>query len=459
MNITQEPLSDLSAKIQIKISKEDYEKEVNDELKKFQRKASMPGFRPGKVPFGMVKKMYGSSVTGETINKLVSDALNNYLVEKELPVIGYPLPMEEETDLDALKEDEGFSLSFEVGLSPEIELDLTKIEVPFIEIEATEEDVQKTIDNIIESNPTITSAEIVSENDRLEVKLIEANEAGEEVENAFEQEITLHMDQITDQESKDLLIGKESGAEFIFNLAKALGSEEAVGKLLKLEETNMDIAKLDFNLIIREIEHQEKPSLDEALFEKIFPGKELKDEAAFREYLKTDIEKQFAQEHKRYFFGKAVDQLLDTVEMPLPEEFLKRWLVETSEGKLTLEEVNKEFEDKYAKGIRWQLFEGKLLKQNPDLAVKQEEIRAHVKSYFFGSMGLNTEDEEMSKRLEGIIDTMLQNNEETKRISDQLFESKLTELFLEKMLRKTETMTYEAFVAKVNEEHKDHDHE
>lgn len=459
MNITHEPLSDLSAKIQIKVSKDDYEQEVNAELKKYQRQASMPGFRPGKVPFGMVKKMYGPSITGEKINQLVSDALNNYLVEEKMPVIGYPLPMQDATDIDAVKDNEDISLTFEVGFAPEIVLDLEKIEVPYIEIEATETDIQKTIDNIIDNNPEITSVDIVEEDDRLVVKLIEANEAGEEVDGGFENELKFHLDQITDKESKDILIGKEVGAEFIFNLAKAMGSEEAAEKFLQLGEDEKDLAKGDFNLIIQEIEHEEKPALDEKLFDKIFPGKEIKDEATFRQQLKEDIEKQFAQEHKRYFFGKAVDALLENIDLPLPVDFLKRWMIETSEGKLSMEELDKEFESKYAKGIRWQLIEAELMKQNPELAVKESEIRAHVKSYFFGSMGLDSQDEEMSKRMDGIIDTMLQNKEETKRINDQLSEAKLADFFLDKMQRKNEKMTYEAFVAKVNEEHKAHDHE
>ncbi|MCK9452090.1 MAG: trigger factor [Bacteroidales bacterium] len=459
MNITHEPLSDLSAKIQIKVSKDDYEKEVDAELKKYQRQASMPGFRPGKVPFGMVKKMYGPSITGEKINQLVSDALNNYLVEQKMPVVGYPLPMQEATDIDAVKDNEDISLTFEVGFAPEITIDLSKIEVPFIEIKATDDDIQKTVDNIIDNNPEITSVDIVGENDRLEIKLVQANEAGEEIEGGFEKEVKLHLDQITDKESKDALIGKEAGSEFIFNLAKAMGSEEAVIKFLQLGEDELEMAKSDFNLIIQDIEHEEKPALDEALFEKIFPGKEIKDEATFKEQLKGDIENQFAQEHKRYFFGKAVDQLLEQVDLPLPVDFLKRWLIETSEGKLKMEELDKEFDSKYAKGIRWQLIEAELMKQNPELAVKEEEIRAHVKSYFFGSMGLDIMDEEMGQRMDGIIDTMLQNKEETRRISDQLSETKLTDLFLDKMPRKTESMSYEAFVTKVNEEHKEHDHE
>jgi trigger factor len=212
-------------------------------------------------------------------------------------------------------------------------------------------------------------------------------------------------------------------------------------------------------LIIRDIQLEEKPALDEELFNKIFPGKEIKDEAAFREQLKEDIENQFAQEHKRYFFGKAVDQLIEKVAMPLPEEFLKRWLVETSEGKLSEEEVNANFDSKYAKSIRWQMIEAELVKQNPELTVKEEEIRAQIKSYFFGSMGLDAQDEEMSKRMDGIVDTMLQNKQETQRINDQLVETKLTDFFLEKMPKQKESMSYEEFVAKVNEEHKEHSHE
>jgi trigger factor len=196
MNITQEPLTDLTAKIQISLEKNDYEKEVNESLKSYQRKASMPGFRPGKVPFGLVKKMYGKAVLADKVNQLVSDKLNNYIIENKLPVLGYPMPMNDSQFFDDDNREQ-FDFMFELALSPDFKLDLNGTVVPYIRIEATNEEIQQAIDNMLLSNPVITQCETIGADDRVNVALAEADEKGEEIEGGFTKEFTFHMDQIS----------------------------------------------------------------------------------------------------------------------------------------------------------------------------------------------------------------------------------------------------------------------
>jgi trigger factor len=454
MNITQEPLTDLTAKIQISLEKNDYEKEVNESLKSYQRKASMPGFRPGKVPFGLVKKMYGKAVLADKVNQLVSDKLNNYIIENKLPVLGYPIPLNDSLFFDD-DDRENFDFTFEVALSPEFKLDLNSTVAPYIRIEATDEDIQQAIDNMLQSNPVITQPETVGADDRVNVVLAEADEKGEEIEGGFTKDFTFHMDQIKSTEAREQLIGKEVGSEFIFNFTKALEDEEAAAKILELDEEQKNIAKADFNMIINEVIHEEKAELNEDLFEKIFPGAEISDEQAFREKIKQEIEKQYESESDRYFFTKAVDQLIETFEAPLPEDFLKRWLVYNSEGKLSKEAVESEYDTKYANSIKWQMIEADLLKNNEDLKVTDKEVRDRMKSYLFANFGMGQLDEEMSKRMDGIVDTMLENNDERKRLSNELFERKLAAYFKAEMTLQEETMTYPDFVAKVNAENND----
>ncbi len=454
MNITQEPLTDLTAKIQISLEKNDYEKEVNESLKSYQRKASMPGFRPGKVPFGLVKKMYGKAVLADKVNQLVSDKLNNYIIENKLPVLGYPMPMNDSLFFDDDNREQ-FDFMFEVALSPDFKLDLNGTVAPYVRIEATDEDIQQAIDNMLQSNPVITQPETVGADDRVNVVLAEADEKGEEIEGGFTKDFTFHMDQIKSAEARELLIGKEVGSEFIFNFSKALEEEEAAAKILELDEDQKNIAKADFNMIINEVIHEEKAELNEDLFEKIFPGAEITDEQAFREKIKQEIEKQYESESDRYFFTKAVDQLIETFEAPLPEDFLKRWLVYNSEGKLSKEAVEAEYDTKYANSIKWQMIEAELLKNNEDLKVTDKEVRDRMKSYLFANFGMGQLDEEMSKRMDGIVDTMLENKDERTRLHNELFEKKLAAHFKAEMTLQEETMNYPDFVAKVNAENND----
>ncbi len=452
MNITQEPLTELTKKIQISLDKNDYEKEVNESLKSYQRKASMPGFRPGKVPFGLVKKMYGKAILADKLNQLVSDNLNNYINEQKLPVLGYPMPLSDPEDFDDNDQREQFEFAFELALMPEFELNLNDKVANYIRIEASEEDIQKTIDNILQGNPVITLPETIGADDRVSVVLAEADDKGEEIEGGFGKEFTFHMDQIKSAEAREQLIGKEVGAEFIFNFSKALESEEAAFKILELEEDQEDIAKADFNMIIDEVTHEENAVLDEELYAKIFPGDEIKDEQTFSSKIKEVIERQHVSESDRYFFTKAVDQLIETFDAPLPDDFLKRWLVYNSEGKLSDKDIESEYDTKYANSIKWQIIEAELLKNNEDLKVKDEDVREKMRSYLFANIGLSQVDEDMSKRMEGIVDTMLENKEEYQRLHNELFERKLAAYFKEQMTLQEETMTYADFVAKLNEE-------
>jgi trigger factor len=260
------------------------------------------------------------------------------------------------------------------------------------------------------------------------------------------------MDQIKSAEAREQLIGKEIGSEFIFNFSKALEDEEAAAKILELDEDQKNIAKADFNMIINEVIHEERAELNEDLFEKIFPGAEINDEQAFREKIKQEIEKQYESESDRYFFTKAVDQLIETFEAPLPDDFLKRWLVYNSEGKLSKEAVEAEYDTKYANSIKWQMIEAELLKNNEDLKVTEKDIRDQMKSYLFANFGMGELDEEMSKRMDGIVDSMLENNDEHSRLHNELFEKKLAAYFKTEMTLQEETMTYSDFVAKINAE-------
>lgn len=449
MNITQTANSKLSATIKINLLKADYEPAVMKELKDYQRKASMPGFRPGKVPFGMVKKMYWKGVLADKVNQIVSDALNNYITEQNLQVMGYPVADMEKTNMVDFDTQEEFDFYFEVAMAPEFDLDLSSLKVEYFNISASDSDVEKTIANILEGNPNHSHPEKVGSNDKLDVKFFQADTEGQEVDGGFTKELTFHMDQVTDAEVKNELTDKESGSEFIFNLAKAFGSAEAAAKLLDTDD--MELAASDFNMIIHEIHREEPAELNEELFEKIYPGQEVKDVEAFKQKIKTDVEKQYVQESDRYFFGNAVDVLLEKADFELPDAFLKKWIVENSEGKTSLEEVEKDYDDKYAKSFRWQLIEEKLMKQNEELIVQEKEIRDVVKSYFFGGFQGQGFDDEMSSRMDGIVDTMLQNKDERRRIANQVAEQKMTKYFKEQVKLKAKAISYDDFVKMVTE--------
>lgn len=447
MNISKEQTGELEATIQISIENEDYQKDVNDELKQYQRKANMPGFRPGKVPMGMIKKMYGKSVIAEKVNRLISDTLNNYIIENKLPVLGYPLANLEKTGTIDFDETNTFEFFFDIGLAPEFEVEPEKVEKPaYIKAIATADKVDEAIQNILKNAAKMEDEEVVESNDSLELKLVQVNENGEELEDGVEKTIQLEMDVIDNESEKAFFVGKELGAEFVYNFSRAISDEEKRLEVLQLDAENSTLSDGDFNVIIDAIKRRKEAELNEELFDEMYPDKEIKSEEAFRAQIKEDIEKQYANDCDRYFLNKAMDAMIAHHQFDMPEAFIKRWLHDNSEGKLTEDEIEKDFEN-YLKSMRWQLISGKLESGNEELTVQSEEIRDVVRRHFMGSMQMPEEmADEMKERMDGIVDTILQNKEEAVKIKDQLAEQKLARFFKEKLAPEVQEMNYDDFV-------------
>lgn len=446
MNITQTSKEEQLVSIKISVAKEDYEGKVIDVLKGLRRKANIPGFRPGMVPMGMVKKMYGTQAKMEALNDIVSESLNKHIVDNNLDLLGYPLNDPDQQPAD-LENQDNIDFFFEAALRPQVKVELGKMKINAAKILATDEEINKTIDNIIERNPNIIHTETVGENDRLELKVCEA-ENGKEVENGFKKTIYFHMDQIKDEESKKMFVGKEVGAEFIFNFAKALGSDDAAAKVLGEDAP----ADSDFNIIIDEATREEKPELNEEFFEKVFPGREIKDVEAFKAAVKEEMEKQYTAETDQILYNKMIDMLVSNVKFDLPDTFLKRWIVENSNGNITKEDVEANYDNNYAKGLRWQIIEDAIVKENMDLVIKDDELRAFIVKQIFPGLDYTTLDDDMKGRLDKIVDNMMKQEEQVNSAKNQLADVKMTQFLKEKMKVTYKETSYEAFIEDLKKE-------
>ena len=433
----------------INVVKDDYEPQVKKELNKLQHKAQVPGFRPGMVPFGMIKKMYGAQATIEVLNSLVSETLNNYILENKLDLIGYPLsdPDQKAVDFDT---QDSLDFCFEAALRPEINVDYSKCELDFTHVIADDAAIDKTIEEIIERNPDITHPETVGENDILELKVREA-EDGKELEDGFQKDyVMLDLKDIKTKTNKKKLIGKETGAEFIINLADILGSKEKAEKVLGKDAP----ADSDYNIIIDDIRHEEKPELNEEFFKKIFPDKELKEVEAFRAAVKEEMEKQYTNETDRLLFNKMIDSLVENTPFNLPDEFLKRWIIENNQGKLSADEIEKNYESNYSKGLRWQLIEDSIVKDNPDLAITDEEVKGFLRSQIFPGLDYNTMDDDMKSRIDKIVENYLQNEDQVNNIKNQIADVKMTNFLKTKMKINYTDRTYDDFIKTLEAESK-----
>ena len=450
MNITQTAKGENLLSIKIAVEKADYEEKVDSTLKQMRRKANVPGFRPGMVPMGMIKKMYGTGAKMEVLNNIVSESLNKYIVDNKLNILGYPLSDTELQQPNDLEHQDDMDFYFEAALRPEINIDYTNTMVDFYHIVPEEEDIQRAIDDIVERNPNTSHPETVGENDRLELKVREAKD-GKEVEGGFEKDgLYIHMDQIKDKECREQLIGKEVGSEFIFNFAKALESEEASGKVLGEGAP----AASDFNIIIDDAIRNEKPELNEEFFEKIFPKQEVKDLDTFKAKVKEEMEKQFVAETDPILFNKMIDELVAAVKFDMPDAFMKRWIVENSQGKVTAEDIEKNYETDYVKGLRWQLIEDSIAQNNPELVVTDEELKNFVLKQIFPGIDYATLEDDMKANLDKIAANYLKDGQQKEQLKNQLADVKLTAFLKGKMNINYKETNYKDFLKKLEEEKK-----
>lgn len=450
MNITQSTKGDNLISIKISVEKSDYQETVEKTLKDMRRRANVPGFRPGMVPMGMIKKMYGASAKMEALNTVVSDNLNKHIMDNKLDLIGYPLSDLDQQQPADLDKEENIDFYFEAALRPEINVDYTNTMVDFYHIIPTDEEVDKVVEDLQQRNPDTSHPETVGENDRLELKVREA-EDGKELEGGFQKDgLFIHMDQIKDKESRELIIGKEVGAEFIVNFAKAFGTEEAVAKVLG-EDAPVDS---DYNIIIDDAIRDEKPELNEDFFKKIFPDKEIKELDAFKQAVKAEMEKQHEAEADPILFNKMVDELVAAVHFDLPDAFLKRWLVENSRGDIKADEIEKNYEKDYVKGLRWQLIEDSIVKANPELIINDEEVKNFVLKQIFPGIDYATLEDDMKANLDKIAANYLKDARQVEQIKNQLADIKMTQFLKGKMNINYTDTTPEDFVKKLEEERK-----
>lgn len=436
--------------IKINVEKADYEEKVEKTLKQMRQRANVPGFRPGMVPMGMIKKMYGANAKMEVLNTVVSDSLNQHIFDNKLNLLGYPLSDTELQQPADLEKEDNLDFYFEAALRPEINVDFTNTMVDFYHIVPTDEEVDKVVEDLQQRNPNTSHPETVGEDDRLEIKIREANN-GKEVDGGFQKDgLYFNMSQIKNKTQRKKFIDKEVGTEFIVNFAKVFGSEEEAAKVLG----NDAPAGSDFNIIIDDAIRNEKPELDEAFFKKIFPKDEINDLDAFKKAVKAEMEKQHEAETDPILFNKMIEELVAAVKFDLPDTFVKRWIVDNSQGKVTVEEIEKNYESEYEKSLRWQLIEDSVVKANPELIVKEEEVKDFVLKQIFPGIDYATLEDDLKANLDKIAANYLKNEQQVNGIKNQLADIKMTQFLKGKMnINSTETTSAD-FLKKLDEEKK-----
>ncbi|WP_405267636.1 trigger factor [Cellulophaga sp. Ld12] len=438
MNITKEQIDELNAVVKVAVTKDDYQDKVESILKDYRKQANIPGFRKGQVPMGLIKKQYGKAVLVDEVNKLLQDNLNKYLTEEKLDVLGNPLPKQRDNfNWDA----EDFEFEFELGLAPSFEVDLkSKKAITEYKIVADDKMINEQVERIQKQYGALTSKTEVSKKD--EVVGVFKNEE-EEIEN----KATLEISTLKSKKATDALIGSKVGDVITISTKGLFSEDQELASALGIQAEKAEKLAIDVTFTIEEINEREPAKLDQELFDKLFGKDVVSSEEELKAKIKEDSEQQFAQQADQKLLNDITENFIDTTKFDLPTDFLKKWIKLTGEKVLTDEEATEEFE-KSEKGLRYQLIEGKIITENK-LQVQFDELKEFSKGFIKSQMAQFGQMNPAEEELENIAGRVLSNQDEVKRLSEQLMSQKLLTLYKEKANLKTKEVTYENFVKEV----------
>lgn len=438
MNITKEQIDELNAVVKVAVSKGDYQEKVDRILKDYKKQANIPGFRKGQVPMGLIKKQYGKAVLVDEVNKLLQDNLNKYLTEEKLDVLGNPLPKQQDNfNWDG----EDFDFEFELGLAPNFEVPLkSKKPITHYKIVADKKMVDEQVERIQKQYGKLVNKSIVGKNDELQGTF--KNE-----EEQIEHKSVLEITKLKNKRAVESLLGKKVGDSVPLKTKGLLTEDYLLSSALGISRERAEKLDIEVNFIIEEINEREPANLDQELFDKLFGKDVVTSEKALKEKIKEDSEKQFEQQAEQKLLNDITENLIESTKFDLPASFLTKWIQMTGEKELTEEEASEEYE-KSVKGLRYQLIEGKIIHEN-NLQIQFDELKDFAKGFIRTQMAQFGQLNPQETELDSIAARILSNQEEVKRLSEQLMSKKLLDLYKEKANLKIKEVTYEDFVKEV----------
>jgi trigger factor len=446
MNIKKDSIDELNAVLTISIEKADYEERVDNVLKDYRRKARIDGFRPGKVPQGLVNKMYRKPVLVEEINKILGESLNKYLVDEKLNILGEPLPAADKPVHIDWDQDTEFEFSFDLGLAPQLDtLVSEKDKIPYFLIKSDEEEIAKQRDRIASRYGALKEVDEITENEMIKADLAEVDKKGEPVENGIRvEEASMSVEFIRDEKIKKKFKGLKQGDKLVVDLKKAYENETELATLLKIEKEKLAEISDFFEITIRTISRFEKAPLNQDLYDKAYGQGKVNSPEEFDARIREELSSAFERNSRYKFTIDAKEYYLSRFKQGLPEAFLKRWLAQTNEGKVTMEEIEKDF-DHFMSDLKWQLIKGKVARDH-ELKVNEEELLAHVVEVFRGQfMQYYGIADVPAETLEKYARESLGREEERNRYIESLMENKVFDFMQKTVKLDTKEVTLEAF--------------
>ncbi|HMV11276.1 MAG TPA: trigger factor [Cyclobacteriaceae bacterium] len=420
MEITLDKKNSTEGLIKIKIDQADYQPKYEEKIRDYSRKANIKGFRAGKVPAGVIKKMFGKSILVEEINHMLSHKLSDYIKDNNLRIIGEPLPNREKADTINWDSQTNFEFEYEIGIAEDFKYDLSsKVKVKSYPIEVDEKIIDETISDLTKRFGKAEYPEVSEATDNLFGQLTPAEEGGFKNETAV-----IDITKVTKKEQAKF-VGLKKGEEVSFEISKIFDKDSDVATLLDVSEDVAKKAKGKYTLKIENISRVEPAAINQELFDRVFGKDSVSDEAAFRAKVKETVSQNYKRETDYFLDHNIEDYYLKNTKVNLPEGFLKSWLKATSDGKVTDDVLTNEF-DAYTRNLKWDLIKNKIA-EDAKISVETDEVKVRAKEVILSQFGGAAFAEQLGDRLDAITDNYLshENGQNFMRLYNQLRNDKI----------------------------------
>jgi len=446
MDISKTDTGVLNALINVKIEKTDYTEKVEKATRELIKKVSIKGFRPGKVPIGLVKKMYGKSILIEEINKILSEKLWSYITENKINILGEPLPSSNNLAQVELDNDPVFEFSFEIGISPEINVVIDDKDNIFnYNIIVDDKTIEEYKNYYLRNNGSLINTELSEEKSMLYGKMVQLNDDNSETENGIvNNEAKFLISVIKDEDIKSKFINVKVNDTINFDIKKVFPNDIELASLLNVKKEELNFTTSNFNFTVSEIKVFKDAENNQELWDKIYGKGLVTSEEQFIEKIKEEITAHNNDDSKYRLKTDIKNKLIEKANFELPKEFLKKWLKQTNKKEITDEILEKEFPS-FEKEYRWQLILNKYVKEN-NIIVIDEEIRdlgRKIAVSQFIKYGMKDVPEQYINEM---ADRILKNEKDKIRYKVVLLEDKIIDVIKENLKTEPKNITKEEFV-------------
>ena len=444
MHIDREQTGSLTATLKLKLTPEDYAPAVERALKEQRKSTVWPGFRPGQVPMNIVKKRVGKAVLVNEVERLIGESLNQYITSNKLRVLGQPLPRNEAMTTNNWDEPGEFTFAYEMGMAPSFDVDLGNLGLEMPVVEVNDDLATKEVEDMRRRYGRLEDVEVSEAKDMLLGDLIELNEEGTVKEGGLMGRTTISLEFLKDEATRASLSGKKKGEEVKVDPHQVSENHDDLARMLGVGHDRVHHLHGPMLFRIDEVKRLLPAALDQEFFDRVYGKDEVKDEAGFLERVKQRMELMYRRDGERVFTKLVMKKLFERNPLELPDTFLKRWILETSEKPVTPEDVEASY-NQYAEGLKRQLIQDRVIEKY-GLEAKDGEIRSFAQHYVadqFGQYGMPVPEEAQMNEIAG---RMLADRAQVQRMRDSIVEQKLITHFRTLIAPKERKVGVEEFV-------------